>query len=99
MYRQIAAMKRRYDRLEVRDPELLDLADQEFRILKNEVGGEFRSVHQYMIIKGDNREALTIGKNTLQSEVENSARMIKQCVALYERDIDELLQTVYRGGV
>lgn len=98
VYRQIAAMKRRYDKLEVRDPELLELADQEFRVLKNDVGGSFRSIHQYMIVKGDNREALTVGKNVLQSEVENSSRMIKQCVALYEHDIDEVLQTVYRGG-
>ena len=50
-----------------------------------------------MIIKGDNKEALMRAKNVLQSEVENSSLMIKQCVPLYYDDIVEILKLIYSG--
>lgn len=97
VYRQIAALKERYDNLSVKDPDLLALADKEYKKLREYVGGSFRSIHQYMILKGDNMEALRTAKNVLQSEVDNSVLMLKQCTALYEADINEALRVIYRG--
>lgn len=97
VYRQVAAMKRRYDRLEPGDDELRALADTEYNVLKNYVGGSFRSIHQYLILKADNAEALVVAKNMLQSEVENSSMMFKQCTALFGDDIYEVLRTIYKG--
>lgn len=96
VYRQIANLKRRYDRLNVDDPDLKMLAHEQFGILKHHVGGTFKSIHQYMVIKADNKEALLVTKNVLQSEVENSTQMIKQCVPLYANDIYEVLRMIYR---
>lgn len=95
IYRQVATLKRRYDKLD--DDELKALADMEYDYLKNYVGGSFRSTHQYMIIKADNKEALMVGKNMLQSEVENSTLMIKQCTALFGEDLYNVLRLVYKG--
>lgn len=95
--RQIEALKKRYDNLTVRDPELLELADNEYRVLKYYVGKQFKSIHQYMILKADNQEALTAVKNVLHSECDNSALMIKQCTVLYRDDINEALRVIYRG--
>lgn len=95
--RQVAAMKRRYDNLAPDDDELRALADTEYRVLKNYVGGSFRSIHQYLILKADNAEALIVAKNMLQSEVENSTMMFKQCTALFGDDIYEVLRTIYKG--
>lgn len=97
VYRQVAAMKRRYDSLAPDDAELRALADTEYRVLKNYVGGSFRSIHQYLILKADNAEALIVAKNMLQSEVENSTMMFKQCTALFGDDIYEVLRTIYKG--
>lgn len=97
VYKQVAALKRRYDRLRHRDPELLALAEEQFGVLKNFVGGSFKSIHQYMIIKCDNKEMLAQTKNVLRSEVENSSRMIKRCVALYGDDITDVLSSIYKG--
>lgn len=97
VYRQVAAMKRRYDSLAPDDDELRALADTEYRVLKNYVGGSFRSIHQYLILKADNAEALIVAKNMLQSEVENSTMMFKQCTALFGDDIYEVLPTIYKG--
>lgn len=95
VYRQVANLKKRYDKLD--DDELKAVADMEYDYLKNYVGGSFRSTHQYMIIKADNKEALMTGKNMLQSEVENSTLMIKQCTALFGEDLYNVLRSVYKG--
>lgn len=95
VYKQVANLKKRYDDLD--DDGLKELADMQFNYLKNFVGGEFRSIHQYLIIKADNKEALTVGKNQLQSEVENSQMMIRQCTALMGDDLTDVLSSIYKG--
>lgn len=97
VHAQIANLKRRYDNLSDPDPDLLLLADEQLYILRDFVGGSFKSIHQYMIIKGDNKESLLMTKNIVQSEIENSTRMLRQCTALYKTDIDNALKVVYKG--
>lgn len=96
VYRQEAALKRKYDKLSVKDDELKALAEDQYDTLHNYVGKSFKSIHQYLLIKADNKEALTQNKNILQAEVENSTRMLKQCVPLYEEDIVMLLSSIYK---
>lgn len=98
VYRQVAALKRKYDRLGKNDDELKALAEDQFDTLQNYVGAQFKSIHQYLVIKANNKEALTQNKNVLQAEVENSTRMFKSCVALYEDDITEFLGSIYKKG-
>lgn len=97
IYKQLAALRRLYDNLEVRDEDLIYLANEQFDVLKNYVGGTFKSIHQYMILKADNKEVLQQTKNILQSEVENSSMMIKRCIPLYREDILPVMELVYRG--
>jgi hypothetical protein len=97
VYKQVSALKETYDNLQDDDPDLRALANEQFGVLKNYVGGSFRATHQYMIIKGDNKEALSKTKAVVQSELENSSLMIKRCVPLKYNDIISVLQLVYRG--
>ena len=97
VYKQIMNLKRKYDRLEVRDPELLEVANAEFRTLRDYVGSSFKCIHQYMVIKADNFEMLQQTKNILASEVENSTLMIKRCMPMYYDDILATLELVYKG--
>ena len=99
VYRQIANLQKTYDNLAVDSDELKMLLEEQFKILKDEVGGTFKSVHQYLVLKADNKEALLRARNILQSEVENSALMIKQCVPLKRRDdIREFFAAVYTSN-
>lgn len=98
VYRQAASLQRRIDRLDEDDDELLLLANEQFKALKSLARGDSKAVHQYMVLKGDNKEALTHARNVLQSEVENSTRMIKQCTALFYDDITDILKSVYGSG-
>lgn len=97
IHHQIANLKRNYDAMDVRDPDLEALYDQQFNILKYKVGAECKSIHQYMIVKGDNKEAQMIADNILQSEVENSALMFKKCTRLHYEDIINVLKPFYKG--
>lgn len=96
VYRQVAHLQRQYANLRNDDPDLRELAEERFRILRDYVGKEFKSIHQYMLIKADNKEALQVSNNVLQSEVENSNLMIKQCVPLDAEDVYPVLQTIYQ---
>lgn len=98
VYRQVNSLKERYENLKVFDADLQNLAEEQFTILKDYVGHEFKSLHQYMLIKSANKEALNSAVNILQSEVENSTQMIKQCVALEYDEVVEMYQSVYRKG-
>lgn len=97
IHHQLANLKKNYDTMDVRDPDLEMLFNQQFNILKHRVGDECKSIHQYMIIKGNNKEQLTIAKNVLQSEVENSSLMFKQCTAMYHDDIVNVFGPIYKG--
>lgn len=97
VYKQVASLKDTYDRLEDKDPDLVALANEQFDVLKNHVGGAYKAIHQYLIIKGDNREALSATKSVLQSELQSSQLMVKRCSVLSYDDMVHAFQLVYCG--
>lgn len=97
VYRQVASLTRRYENLKNDDPDLRAVAEEQFRILKY-VGTEFKSIHQYMLVKSNNKEALRVATAMVQSEVENSSLMIKQCVPLDRVEVEPVLESIYRKG-
>ena len=96
IYRQLAALQKRYNNMRFKDPDLKMLAEEQFDILKNHVGGTFKSIHQYMIIKADNKEALMTALSVFQSEYENSALMIRRCSKLKKDDVLDFLKSIYQ---
>ena len=97
VYHQIANLERRNLALDVRDPELKELMDEQYDILKDYVGNQFKSIHQYLLLKADNMEALRRAHTILQSEVESSSLMIKGCTMLNGTDVTEMLTVIYKG--
>lgn len=97
VYRQIANLERKYRNLEFDDPDVKEMADAEYKQLYFQVGGTFRSIHQYMILRAPNEEALRYIVNIVASECENSSLMFKQCVLLGKADIELMLRTIYQG--
>ena len=94
---QLAHLDAQQRALEFKDPDVNNLFKEQYMLLRDEVGEKFKSIHQYMILKGDNREALSALNSTLMSEVQSSSLMIKNCTPLYEEEILEILQNIYKG--
>ena len=98
VYRQLAALERRNRALEVRDPELFELMEEQYDILKDYVGGSFNSIHQYLVIKADNAEALKRAHTVVTAEAEESSLMIKQLTMLDADEASEMLRAVYAAA-
>lgn len=93
---QLDSMSERFQNLAYPDPELKAIARMEYRIIHDDVGMQFRSTHQYLVIKADNPEALTLGKNMLLAECQ-SPLMFKEADALIDDDLVKMLASVFRG--
>ncbi len=96
--RQQAHLAAQYAANTVKDPDIDKLYKEQFNVLTNFVGKEFKSLHQYMILKCDTREALSISNNIILGEYENSNLVFKECTPLYKDDIQSVLKTVYSEG-
>lgn len=97
IYKQVANLKDRYDNLDVDDPDLKGLLDAQFHMMRDVIGKEYRTIHQYLLIKADNKEALLTAKNILQGEVEGSSHMFKQCAALFGDELLMAIGSIYKG--
>ena len=90
-------MEKRYHALDNDDPDLLAMADTSFRILRDDVGFRYKSIHQYLILKAKGDESLQVAKNVLQSEVEGSGMVFKRCARLNYDDIIGVLKSIFKG--
>lgn len=97
VYKQVANLKDRYDNLVTDDPELKGLLNAQFRMMTDVIGKEYRTIHQYLIVKSQNKESLLVAKNILQGEVESSSHMFKQCSALFGDELSMVLSSIYQG--
>lgn len=97
IYHQVASLERRNQRLEVRDPDLVELQNEQFDILTQHVGGRFTSIHQYLLLRGKSADSLRRGQLALQAEVEGSSLMIKEATALDREETVTMLRVFYRG--
>lgn len=98
IWRQLANLERRNRSLEVADPELQELLEEQYSILTKYVGGSFTSIHQYLVIKADNLEALRRAHVVVEAEAEESALMLKQVIRLDGSETTEMYQAVYSAA-
>jgi hypothetical protein len=94
--RQEAHIIAQFKHLEYDDPDIKLLVKEQFNALKNFVGKDFKSLHQYLIIKGDTLESLTLADNIIRSECEKSNLVFKSVQPLYREDIEKALSTIYK---
>lgn len=98
VYRQLANLERRNLELEVRDPDLFALLEEQADILTEYVGRRFNSIHQYLIVRADNDEALRRAEMLVRSEVQDSALMIKSCTQLDKDGFGEMARAVFASA-
>lgn len=97
IYHQISSLERRNLTLEHRDPDLLELQNEQYDILTQFVGGKFTSIHQYIVLKAKSLDALRRAHNVLQAEVEGSSLMVKEATMLDREETYQMLGVFYRG--
>ena len=97
VHKQLAHLTAQYKALEFNDPDITMLVKEQYHQLEDVVGKEFKSLHQYMIIKGDTREALSHINQIVMAEYEGSSLMFKQCTPLYREGIEVPLRLIYAG--
>lgn len=95
--KQMAHLGRLNQNLEHRHPELFDLLEERHEILRDFVGGQFTSIHQYLLVKADNTETLRKAHQGLISEQTESSLMIKELTMLNREDAMSVLGTMYRS--
>ncbi|WP_371792879.1 hypothetical protein OG285_31555 [Streptomyces sp. NBC_01471] len=97
IYHQVANLERRNRTLQVRDPDLIELQNEQYDILTKHVGAKFTSIHQYLLLKGKNAGALRKGHQILQAEVGGSTLMIKEATMLDCEEVQPMLRVFYQG--
>ncbi|MFF3127054.1 hypothetical protein ACFVRD_33185 [Streptomyces sp. NPDC057908] len=97
IYHQVAKLERRNQALQVRDPDLVELQNEQYDILTRHVGGKFTSIHQYLLLKGKSADALRRGHLVLQAEVEGSSLMVKEATMLDREEAEPMLRVFYQG--
>lgn len=97
IYHQVASLEERNQALEIRDPDLIELQNEQYDILTQHVGGKFQSIHQYLLLKGKSEDALEKGNTLLQAEVNGSGLMVKEATMLDREETITMLQVFYQG--
>lgn len=78
--------------------ELAELAATQRHVLTDDVAVYSRSIHQYMVIKAENVEALMSAMGTIDMEMHNSMLMFKRVSALTDGAVYEVFSKIFRGA-
>lgn len=77
------------------DPDLKNLIKDEYNVLRDFVGNDFKSIHQYLILKSDNKEDLVRANTMLANEYSNSSLMFSEIEFLYKKEVMRMLKCIY----
>lgn len=88
-------MKKLYQNLDNADKDLRNLMKENYRIMDEYVGGEFKSIHQYLILYAYSKEYLNKAHSILANEAGSSGLMFSQVEPLYKEEVEKLLHTIY----
>ena len=94
---QKANMKRMFQTRDNRDIDIERVMKLSYKMLDEFVGGEFRSIHQYLILYAGSKEYLDKVHAILDNECRASTLMFSSIEALYKEDVTRLLKTIYAG--
>lgn len=88
-------LKQLYSELRVKDKDLIDIMQQSYKNLDEYVGGEFKSIHQYMGLFAGSKEYVNKAHAILVNETQGSGLMMSSVEPLYEDDVIRLMHTIY----
>lgn len=83
---QVSNVVDNFKKLKINSPGLNQLYREQYDILNIGVGGRFKSLHQYMIVKSNTMDHLEEFENLLYGDVENDQLMFKSATPLSYND-------------
>lgn len=83
---QVSNLVDNFKKLKINSPGLNHLYREQYDILNIGVGGRFKSLHQYMIVKANTMDHLEEFENLLYGDVENDQLMFKSATPLSYND-------------
>lgn len=92
---QKSNMKRLFQSRDNRDRDIEYIMKLNYKMLDEYVGGEFKSIHQYLVLYAGSKEYLDKGHAILANECHASSLMFSSFEPLYKDDILRLLKTIY----
>ena len=92
---QLVALNNKYKKLKVDDEDLDALVTEQWNLLTRYVGSVFKSTHQFMIVKGDNMEALRAGLQAVKADAEHSGRVFKRLITMEKPDFLKIQKGLY----
>lgn len=96
VHRQLNNFNKQINRMKYTHPELRALMQEKYEIARDDVGGRFNSIHQYVILKAPTMDALKASHQLLRSEVENSRTVFAQCTMLNNTATVDMLSTLFK---
>ena len=94
---QKAHMKRLFQMRDNRDIDIERIMKLNYKMLDEFVGGDFKSIHQYLILFAGSKEYLDKAHSILDNECHSSTLMFSAMEPLYKDDVIRLLHTIYAG--
>lgn len=96
VWRPLGHLSRLHANVQFRDPELLGLLNQKATVLKDFVGQDYSSIHQYLILRASNIENLQQGHNLLVNEASISSYVFRELEAVNTRQgVYEVFGPIY----
>lgn len=77
------------------DDALRSLINAKYKVLKGYVGYEFRSTHQYLLVRAENPESLRRCCSHVQGEAENSSLVFKRVERLGAREAEAVVKSIF----
>lgn len=91
--RQLEQLRRRHQA----EPPLVALIDRRITTLRDEVGRDYLSVQQYLIVRSDNRETLSRAHALVAMEAAESTLMLRSLAPLDTERTHEVLAELFAG--
>lgn len=98
---QLGNYQRRWDKVANSDMDmdtknlLGDLMDAEIDVLANDIAVNYRSIHQYLLLRVSNKESLTTLKQLIKYDIDNSGLTIRTARTQYYDDIVRLSRSIF----
>lgn len=88
-------MRDLYQKLDNTDKDIRNIMKESYKMLDEYVGGEFKSIHQYMILYANSKEYVNKAHTILANEAHASGLMFSAVEPLYADEVVKLLHTIF----
>lgn len=95
VHNQVHAMEKREQNLMVKSKGLQSLVQSHQHVLKNYVGNDFKSLHQYMVVRATDVDALEDFHNWMQIQIDKDSGFLKSFRLLNSEESFDYLHEIY----